>query len=244
MHTKYSNVFYEPDEDDMIYHTGFKFPIAFDMDSVLTNGTWLRHYVAKHFGMKLKDVAGHHKKGYEVFYFGVPGADHEEVGRVVDRGILEESPSALPSPYMAEVTQYVYNVTHSPILVVTARAEANIDVTWQWLHENLTVPFIVYMVKGHGDKAKLLAHHDVKIFIDDRHKTVRNLVNVIPYPVMYQQPWNQGRDPISAIEIRDLRDIIPVLNLQLGRVPMEWPGTIPYPKPHGERITKKYATIV
>lgn len=244
MHTRYSNVFFNPDDHDMQYNLGFDFPIAFDMDSVLTDGGWLRRYVADHFGMKISDVAGHHKKGYEVFYFGVPGASNEEVARVVDRGILEESPSALPSPYMKEVTRYVHEVTRSPILVVTARAIDNIDVTWQWLHENLDVPFIVYIVSGHGDKAKLLSHHHVKIFIDDRHKTIKNLVNIIPYPVLYQQPWNQGREPIPAIEIRDLRDIIPVLNLQLGMVPMHWPGTVPYPKPHGERITKKYATIV
>lgn len=244
MHTKYANVFFNPDEHDMEYHRGFKFPIAFDMDSVLTEGAWLRRYVANMFGMTMDQVKGHHKKGYEVFYFKVPFASSEEVGRVVDRGILEESPSALPSPYMKEVTNYVHEVTRSPILIVTARAEANIDVTWQWLHENLDVPFIVYMVTGHGAKAKLLAYHDVKIFIDDRHKTVKNLVNVIPYPVLFKQDWNQGRDPIPAIEIRDLRDIIPVLNLQLGMAPMTWPGTVPYPKPHGERITKKYATIV
>jgi hypothetical protein len=75
------------------------------------------------------------------------------------------------------------------------------------------------------------------IFVDDRFKTVANLLSWIADPVLYRRPWNQNRPgKLPVLEVRDLRDIIPLLNITLRRVPMDWPSYVPFPEPKGERI--------
>jgi 5'(3')-deoxyribonucleotidase len=225
MKTKYDNIFINPDFYDVMFRT----PIAFDLDSVMNDSTYLREYVANTFGLTMKDIMGH-KDGHEVFHFEIPGVSDYDIGRVVNKCIREESPSALPSPYMKQVMLYVWCVTAQPIAVVTARHPSNCTVTKNWLDENLDgIPYRAYVM--HGEKKnKVLGLLDVKIFVDDRHQTIRNLIGKIDYPVLYRQAWNQGRrDKLPAIEVRDLRDIIPLLNIQLGRMPTAWPEGLPYP---------------
>jgi 5'(3')-deoxyribonucleotidase len=222
--TKYSNIFVNPDFYDVMYRT----PIAFDLDSVMNNlGHDMGRYIANEFGVT--DVRATNL-GYQKFHFEVDGVGYEEVSKVVNKYVMEESPSALPSPYLHEVMKYVYEVTDVPIAVVTARYPDTCTVTKNWLDENLDkIPYRVYIMHGE-QKNMVLGLLDAKIFVDDRHKTIRNLIGEIKYPVLYRKPWNQGRpDKLPVIEIRDLRDIIPLLNIQLGRMPMEWPNEIFYP---------------
>ena len=218
------------------YFRGHTWPIAFDMDSVLNEGTWLRHYVAEHFGTTMAAVKGHDRNGgHEVFHFKIPGVD-DEMRRVIDLGIKKESPSALPTPHLREVMEYVHLVTERPILVITFRNRDNADVTRRWLSENLHVPYMCVICDG-MNKHHMLRMVEAQIFVDDRHKTIKNLwrKNVIPYPVVYKRPWNQGRArKLPVCEINDLRDIIPLLNIQLGRNPMDWPAGLPHPDKRGD----------
>jgi hypothetical protein len=240
--TKYDNVFVNP--------TGGEIDpciIAFDLDSVLnTVGHDIGRGIAKAFNVTYETARSVDPEyGYEKFHFEVPGVGYKEMSKVVNKIIMEESPSSLPSPFMASVLRYVYEVTGTPIQVVTARNPMTVGVTKRWLFENLDgIPFRAYLQHG-VPKAVTLKMMKASIFVDDRHKTIAGLIDKIEYPVLYQRPWNNGRPiRLPVVEIRDLRDIIPLLNLKLGRVPMDWPSYIPFPKPEGERTTKKYATIL
>lgn len=239
MKTKYSNVFINPTEDEL---DGHRTIIAFDMDSVLNEGDYLKEYIAKRFGYNSGlDIRGKGPEGYEKFSYEIPGVSRNKVYKAIHEGVYEESPSALPSPFMADVLKYVYQVTGEPIAVVTARAQQNAGVTYRWLTENLGgTPFRAYVMDG-VTKNTVLNLLYTQIFVDDRWKTIMNLLGEIPYPVMFKRPWNQGRPVrMPALEIRDLRDIIPLLNIQLGRVPMEWPGYIPYPNRIEPWTSQKY----
>jgi hypothetical protein len=242
MRTKYENVFINPDYRDVYYRT----PIAFDLDSVLNNiGHDLGRYMADKAGVDFESVRTVDPLGFERFHFSVPDKSNGEVGRIVNDYIMEESPSALATPFIAPVLKYVYKVTGVPISVVTARWNGAVGVTKRWLDEHLDgVPFHAYIVNG-SSKIDVLNLMHTRIFVDDRFKTIKDMVGEIEYPVLYTRPWNVGRPvDLGVPRVRDLRDIIPLLNIVARRNIMDWPENLPYPKPNGERITKKYATII
>ena len=230
MKTKYDNVFVNPSYEDIMFRT----PIAFDLDSVLNEGQYLRDYVAKHFGVSLDDV----KKvveGHEVFHFEIPGVGYREMSKVINTCIMEESPSALHTPHMPDVLRYVHEITGVPIAVVTARIPMTVGVTKRWLEEHLDgTPFHAYIING-LPKIDALRPLGARIFIDDRFKTVKNLIGKIDWPVMFTRPWNVGRaNPLPVSRVRDLRGIIPLLNIITGRDTMDWPEGLPYPNRKGE----------
>lgn len=241
-YTMYANVKVNPDYTEIFHRT----PIAFDLDSVLneTTGQDIAKALTKEFGIPDERLREHHPDGYEMFNFKVGDVPVKEVVRVVNKAILEDSPSALASPFMSEVMDYVYKVTEQPITVITARHPMNVGVTYRWLEEHLNVPFIAYVMHGRK-KETVLQHLGSRIFIDDRWKTIQSMIDWggLLFPVIYSRPWNENRPKeLDATRIRDLRDIIPLLNINLGRNPMEWPHWVPYPKPNGER--KKYVTEI
>lgn len=232
METKYNNVYINPTIDEMANSGLIHQSIAFDLDSVLNEGAYLRNYVATWFGTTVEEVMGKSAEGHEIFQFNIPGVSYKEMGLVVNKCIREESPSAFTTPYMVEVLRYVYEVTGKPILVVTARHPSNTGVTSRWLDEHLAmggIPYVCYIMNG-VPKAPALHMHGVSIFIDDRHKTIKGLMDQIPYPVIFKRPWNQDRpDALGVLEINDLRDIIPLLNVNLGVIPTAWPSGLPHP---------------
>jgi hypothetical protein len=224
--TKYNNIFVNPDFHDVMFRT----PIAFDLDSVMNNlGRDLGLYIAREFGVPFEDIRDH-SLGYDRFHFEVDGVGYKEMSKVVNTYVTEESPSALPSPYLAGVMKYVHKVTGVPIAVVTARHSRAVGVTKRWLEEHLDgTPFHAYIINGAGkeDTLKLLS---VRVFVDDRWNTIKHMVGEIEYPILYTRPWNSGRPiDLPVLRVRDLRDIIPLLNITLGRVPTDWPDGLPHP---------------
>lgn len=229
MKTKYDNVFVNP-----YLHETEKTPIAFDLDSVLnTIGHDIGEGIAKAYNVPFESVrCVDPVHGFELFHFSPPGVDdYNGVAKVVNKIIMEESPSSLPTPFMAATMRYVHEVTGKPVAVITARNPMTVGVTYRWLLENLEgVPFRAYIMHG-IPKYHPLLNMGSSIFVDDRWKTIKTLLDYIEYPVMYKRPWNQGRDKqLPVLEVRDTRDIIPLLNIKLGRVPTEWPSYVPFPK--------------
>jgi hypothetical protein len=232
MKTKYKNIFINPDFHDVMFRT----PIAFDLDSVMNNlGHDLGLYIAREFGVTFEDVRDS-ILGYQKFHFEVDGVDYREIGKVVDTYVMEESPSALPSPFMSDVMKYVHELTGVPIAVVTARNDRTVGVTKRWLEEHLDgTPFHAYIINGPG-KEDTLSLLKASIFVDDRWNTINGLVSKIRYPVLYTRPWNTGRPiDLPVPRVRDLRDIIPLLNIVARRGIMDWPDALPYPKLNNER---------
>jgi hypothetical protein len=243
--TKYYNVWINPSEKDIGDNRAL---IGFDLDAVLNSGLsrCITERLAKHYGVGIDNVRNTHPiHGYEMFNLGPNGSDVQEVMKIVETSVIEDSPSVLSSPWMKEVMDFVYQATGDPITVITSRNPNALDVTHNWLVQWLDdLPFNCYIMHGRG-KGAPIAMLGLSIFVDDRWKTINNLLSWCEYPVLFQRPWNRFRpDPLPVLEIRDLRDIIPLVNIKLGRNPMDWPYWVPFPKPEGERITKKYVTIL
>jgi hypothetical protein len=238
MKTKYSNVFVNPTEAEVGCHRAV---MAFDLDSVLNNmGRNLREYIADQFELPIEFVTDT-SAGFEKFHFSIPGITDKTISKMVNKYVREESPSSLTTPYMSRVMSYVYERTGSPIAVVTARHESTVGVTKRWLEENLRgVPFFCYIVARIENyaypKAKVLEYLNTRAFIDDRWATVESLVGKIDFPVLFRAPWNRRPVWLSALEVDDLRDVIPLLNILTGEVPTAWPSYVPYPFNEGGYI--------
>jgi hypothetical protein len=231
--TKYDNIFVNPDWRDVGM---FSTPIAFDLDSVMNDlGHDLGRYIAAKFGVEynvVRDSTG----SYEKFHFEVKGVGYKEMSKVVNTYLMEESPSALATPFLADVMRYVHEVTGVPIAVVTARSDHTVGVTKRWLEEHLDgTPFNAYIINGPLKEATLDLLN-AQIFVDDRWKTIERMYNNnIRFPVLYTRPWNTGRPvDLPVARVRDLRDIIPLLNIVTRRGIMDWPDTLPYPEPKNE----------
>ena len=226
MITKYDNVFVNPEPADVGQHRAV---MAFDLDSVLnTMGENLRGYIADKYSMPIGHVTDV-SAGYEKFHFNVPGISNKDVGRAVNDFVMNESPSLLTTPYVKQVLGYVHSVTNSPITVVTARWVGTVGVTKRWLEENLgDIPFMAYIVDG-PPKSRVLSYLNTQAFVDDRWKTIEGLMKQIPWPVLYNRPWNDRPVYLPVLRANDLRDIIPLLNILTGQVPTAWPEGLPHP---------------
>ena len=210
---------------------GNRWEIGFDMDSVLNEmGDDLGRHLAKEFGVSLDDLRAPDETGVRRFHFSHPSISHTAIADEVMRYVREESINLEATPYMRLVTRYVYEITKVPILVVTCRPASAVSSTYNWLKNNLDVPFMCCMVDGHRDKAAILEAVRCKMFVDDRYRTCMEIADAGMLPVVYDRPWNIGRDTYKgAVHAADLRDILPVVNILHGKPPLYLPDYIPYP---------------
>jgi len=229
--TKYDNVYVNPEAGEIDPSI-----IAFDLDSVMNDGCSraIRTKFMKYWNIEDHEIVDSDPvHGHRIFSMKPPDyidASGNEIFNLVTEAVLEDSPSFLHTPYMPEVMAYVHKITGAPIQVCTARRPECVDVTHDWLAEHLgDIPFRAYIQNGVA-KSVTLDRMNCSIFVDDRHKTIGNLLSWISEPVLYRRAWNQNRpSKLPVIEINDLRDIIPLLNISLGMVPTDWPNWLPHP---------------
>jgi hypothetical protein len=211
-----------------------KSTFAFDLDSTLNEmggASGLHEYLAKEMGVPPENVTARNSEGARQFDFNHPGLTDDEMRDLIQKYILEESPSLLPTPYMPKVLYYIYMAVGQPITVITYRPEVTTGVTYTWLSENLPdyVPFNLIMLHG-MEKGVVLKRIGTNIYIDDRYKTVQVLEKIIDLSILYKRPWNQGRKVEAGdMTISDLRDLIPLVNFVTRQPMLRWPRNIPYP---------------
>lgn len=238
----YPNTYYNPTKLELSTIPNIEdVHIAFDLDSVLNDlGENLDSYLAQRIGITEEQVVGKNEDGTRSFQYRVPCGYPEDMGTMISEFINEFSDRLEPTPYMTDVIRHIYNVTGSPIVIVTARPITNMAVSYDWLKKHLPdyIPFVLIMVSG-MQKEVVLNRLDIGCFIDDRHKTVARLMKHIDVSIRYRRPWNMGRyEPAGHFYVNDLRELIPFVNSIYGYRPMAWPHNIPYPDRLGEGETK------
>jgi hypothetical protein len=205
--------------------------IAFDFDSTINDmGRNLGTYIAKFLGVPEHECRSK-PDGYERFHFDHPDYTDEEISTIVQKFVLEESLSLLPTPFAAEVLSYCWVCTNEPITVITYRPKESAAVTHKWLCDHIPaqVPFNLIMLHG-MQKDVVLTRLGAQVYIDDRYKTAQTLESVINLSILYKRPWNQGRVVEAGdLTIEDLRGIIPIINILTGAPILDWPCNIPHP---------------
>lgn len=217
--------------------------IAFDFDSTINEmGEPLGEYIAAELGCDVGDVRGRGPEGERTFHFEHSKLTSYDMAGLVHKYVCEETPSLLPTPWAGDVLSYIYQVTEQPITVITYRPKDSVEVTYDWLVENLNVPFNLIMLQG-MPKHVVLQRLGTEMFIDDRYKTVQSLENVVNISVLYSRVWNQGRAVEAGhMTVSDLRGLIPIVNFMTRQPIMNWPGNIPYPDRIGRgKVVDLYA---
>lgn len=211
-------------------------PLAFDFDSVLNNlGVGLESYLSSVLGVP---VTGYDSTlGYTKFSFKHSWFSEQTIRKIIHSYIEEYSFLVGPNPWVNEFLTWYTNVTRSPVVIVTSRPPHLEYATGRWIFSNLDRSIDMRLVMLHGiPKSQVLEPMGIQAFVDDRYKTCKSLKGVIDWSIVYRQPWNQGR-PESAghLEIDSVLDLIPFVNIGLGRRPMQWPHNLPYPYRGGKQ---------
>jgi len=208
-------------------------PIAFDLDSVLAECRYIPKMVGQKFGYSAKEIAEFSTcdDGYQKFQYELPGVSGNQMYKAINDVVHDYSLTALTTPYMREVLWYLWHVSGLPVTICTARKRSNADVTYCWLTDNLDgIPFNCFISCGR-EKWKILPDAGTRFFVDDRYKTIDSLWGRVQFPILYRRPWNQGwAEEASPYQCRDLRDMIPFINMAYNLPPVTWPGYIPYPE--------------
>lgn len=198
---------------------------AFDLDSVLAETTLLEQCLEERFGELIVDGP---YRTFKLDYVNLP--DDKSLYNAIREIQMLHSTNEYGTPYMLDVLRYLHELSGEPIAVVTARHRDCLEVTDTWLRNNLgELPWICAICHG-TPKLNVLSNLMVEYFVDDRYKTIFGLQGYIKNPIQYIRPWNIGRGmPASRLRIRDLRDLIPLINIEFGYPPVNWPGNIAYP---------------
>lgn len=90
---------------------------------------------------------------------------------------------------------------HSPVTIITARP---IDQpVHDWLETYFSPAalnnFRVVATGDHNDKIRHIHANEIKYFIDDRVATCLSLAEENIQPIVYNQPWNEGRHELSSV---------------------------------------------
>lgn len=101
---------------------------------------------------------------------------------------------------------------YSKVTIITARP---IDQpVHDWLENYIEKPLLtnirVVATGDHDDKIRHIHANNIKYFVDDRVATCQSLVKEEICPIVYQQPWNEGRH--SLAKVSDWDDISYMVN--------------------------------
>ncbi len=133
-----------------------------------------------------------------------------EVVEAVFRRILLNSVEAGLRP-MAGAIEVLEELTgHATITLVTARPDPAPVRDWLYtvMRPAACTNIRIVAMGAHDDKPRHIQEHGLEYFVDDRAETCRQLAGTGIQPVVFSQPWNEGRHSFATVnswqEIRAL----------------------------------------
>ena len=185
------------------------YEIGFDFDGVIadTADTFLR-------------IAAH-KYGYNSFSkeditnfeledcINVP----REIVEKIFTEILEDSLGTGLKPIQGAVETLSLFASNSKVTIITARPIC--QPVHDWLETYFEQPLLANMhvvaTGDHNDKIRHIHANNIKYFIDDRVATCQSLIKENICPIVYHQPWNEGRHNLTTVS--DWNDISYMVNM-------------------------------
>jgi uncharacterized HAD superfamily protein len=126
--------------------------------------------------------------------------------------ILMDSLGTGLKPILGAIETLSVFAHYSKVTIITARP---IDQpVHDWLENYFEKPLLANMrvvaTGDHDDKIRHIHANNIKYFVDDRVATCQSLVKEAICPIVYQQPWNEGRH--SLAKVSDWDDISYMVN--------------------------------
>jgi len=174
--------------------------IAFDFDGVVADT--FRHFVRLardqyHYDISYEDIT-------DYLFLNSVAMDKRHALEIIDI-LTNDLPELdiLPNKGAGEV---LTRLTESaPLLVVTARAEAEPVELW-FARQIPALPSSCLHIEATGAstaKLEVLMGHNIKYFIDDRLDTCEMLFDAGITPIVYNQPWNRRAHPFLTVSTWD-----------------------------------------
>lgn len=124
---------------------------------------------------------------------------------VVDRifgDILVDSLATGLQP-MPGAVEVITEITESaPVTIITARPLHQPVQDWleHFFPASACAKIRLVAMGRHDDKARYIHEHNLRYFVDDRAETCLQLAATTITPLVFSQPWNQGKHELRSVE--------------------------------------------
>lgn len=177
--------------------------IGFDIDGVIANfHDIFREVVLDETGVDIDELDNTR------FEIKIPGLNKQDVGALVNKTINRFVFEMQPYPGAVEALWKLYDRTREPIQFVTARKQITKESTERWLKEYVVVPHVLHSGIQSAQKAVYLERFKFTHFIDDRFRTVKEVVKHVPYTYLMSRPWNEGREAEGVYRVYNLDEYV------------------------------------
>ena len=177
--------------------------IGFDIDGVVADfNSVFREVVLMETGVDTNDLDNTR------FELQIPGLSKRDVTELVNRTINRFVYDMQPYEGSVVALWRLYDMTREPIEFVTARKLITEEATRRWLDEYVVIPYNLHNGIGSAQKAEYLEEKGFKWFIDDRFRTVKEVVKHVPYTFLMSRPWNEGREVAGVYRVNDLNEYV------------------------------------
>ncbi len=184
--------------------------IGFDFDGVIadTAQTFVA-IAAKRYGYKslsTEDITDFELEGC----VAIP---RETVERIFTE-ILHDSLGAEVLPMPSAIQTLSDFAARQQITVITARPLEQPVRDWlaHYLEPAIIHRFTVIATGDHDDKSRYIHEQGIEFFVDDRAATCLSLVEEGITPIVFRQPWNEGRHTFTTVD--NWQEIATLVNLQ------------------------------
>ncbi|MBU0945728.1 MAG: hypothetical protein KJ804_19210 [Proteobacteria bacterium] len=115
--------------------------------------------------------------------------------------ILKDSLGTGLQPMSGAVKTITNMAEKAPVTIITARTLHQPVADWlEHFFPAKTCGQIKLVAMGnHDDKARYIREHKLRYFVDDRVETCLQLAENDITPIVYSQPWNQGRHRLQQV---------------------------------------------
>lgn len=124
--------------------------------------------------------------------------------------ILEDSLATGLQPMEGAVEVISEMTAAAPVTIITARSLHQPVQDWleHFFPAEACANIRLVAMGRHDDKARYIHEHKLRYFVDDRIETCLQLADVAITPLVFSQPWNQGKHALQRVgswqEIRSM----------------------------------------
>lgn len=115
--------------------------------------------------------------------------------------ILRDSLTTGLQPMEGAVEVITAMAAAAPVTIITARSLHQPVQDWleHFFAANTCTNIRLVAMGRHDDKARYIHEHQLRYFIDDRVETCLQLADAAITPLVFSQPWNQGRHALQSV---------------------------------------------
>ena len=134
----------------------------------------------------------------------------QEVVEDIFKNILTDSLATGIQPMEGAIQTIERFTRKSQVVIITARSLPQPVYDWleHYLPKQAVANIKVVTTGDHDDKVQYIRQYGLKYFVDDRAETCNKLALENITPIVYAQPWNQGKHQLQTVanwqEIRKL----------------------------------------